>query len=90
MTSPFDHITLDKAALARAAEEYRRNLAAQAKQFSPPLTTMPPMYGATVAPSLTEADVRRIVREEMEAARPSVLNVTPEDVRAWLPGGLCR
>ena len=92
MTSPFDHITLDKAALARAAEEYRRNLTAQAKQFSPPLTTMPPMYGATVAPSLTEADVRRIVREELDtrSPAPSVLDVTPEDVRAWLPGGLCR
>lgn len=88
MNNPFDHITLDKAALARASEEYKRNLAAQASRLSTdwPLTTMPPMYGGTVAPSLTEADVRRIVREELEAVRPapSVLDVTPEDVKRWM------
>ena len=50
---------------------------------------LPPPYASAM---LTEADVRRIVREEMDAANPppSVLDVTPEDVRAWLPGGLCR
>ncbi len=63
--------------------------------YAPPA----PAYGralcpcgcGTSIPGLTEADVRRIVREEMEAARPvpSVLDVTPEDVRVWLPGGRC-
>jgi hypothetical protein len=75
--------TLDADALRKA---FARDLAASAERLSTdwPLTTMPP--APPYAPGLTEADVRRIVREEMEAARPkpSVLDVTPEDVRRWI------
>lgn len=84
--SPFDRLTLDKAALASASEEYRRNLAAQADRLPTdwPLTTMAPGYGTTPAPGLTEEGVRRIVREELDRP-PSLLAVTAEDVRRFCP-----
>ena len=88
MHNLFDHITLDKVALGRLTEEFRRSMEAQTARLSTdwPLTTMAPGYGMGTAPGLTEADVRRIVREELEAAKPGPLDVTPDDVKRWAPG----
>lgn len=54
------------------------------------IATMPPAYAPPTypAPSVTEADIRRIVREEIDARFPpaSVLAVSAEDVRRLCPG----
>jgi hypothetical protein len=75
----FSTATLDADAM-RIGEAMAKNIASMGVR---PGAYLPPPYAA---PALTEADVRRIVREEMETARPvpSVLDVTPEDVRRWL------
>lgn len=65
------------------AQELREQLRNQQR-----LGAIPPVYGTPPTPTLTEADVRRIVREEMESSRPvpSVIDVTPEEVRRWTGG----
>lgn len=91
--SPFDTARIDPVKLRTLGDEMAKAIASETSAIKDQwLATMAPGYGSTFAPSLTEADVRRIVREELDARfpAPSVLDVTPEDVRAWLPGGLCR
>lgn len=81
--------TLDADALARATAEMFRAQATESPMNPWPYVSPSPAYIPPIAPSLTEADVRRLVREEIEASRPvpSVLDVTPEDVKRWLPRG---
>jgi hypothetical protein len=84
-SDPFVNVTIDPAKLGQLMAEEIRKLPRERTDW--PLTTMPPDYGYA-PPSLTEADVRRIVREEMEAAKPGPLDVSAEDVRRYLPRGL--
>ena len=84
--------TLTPEAQRRLTDEVRRSLVSAPPPFGWPLTTQPePLgYAPYAPPSVTEADVRRIarevIREELDARRPSPLDVSAEDLRRYLGG----
>jgi hypothetical protein len=73
----------------KLVDEVKRSLASAPPPFGAwPLTTQPDPFPVYAPPQLTEADVRRIVIEELDARKPGPLDVSAEDVRRWLPRGL--
>jgi hypothetical protein len=77
--------TLTPEAQRKLVDEVKRSLASAPPPFGTwPLTTQPDPFPVYAPPSLTEADVRRIVAEEIEARRPGPLDVSAEDIRRYL------
>jgi hypothetical protein len=82
-----NHDTIHLGEATRAALVRELQKSANRPPVTPSLLTTMPDYGYA-PPSLTEADVRRIVAEELDARRPGPLDVSAEDIRRYLPRGL--